>query len=68
MAGDIDMRAHTGLIHLAVDPAAPFFIDAESDLGAVRSDLPPRSGGASNGTGPKVRLRTHTGAIRLTRA
>ena len=68
VAGDIDMRAHTGLIHLAVDPAAPFFIDAESDLGAVRSELPPRSGGASNGTGPKVRLRTHTGAIRLSRA
>ena len=69
VAGDIDMRAHTGLIHLAVDPASPFFVDAESDLGAVRSDLPPRSGGgAQNGAGPKVRLRTHTGAIRLSRA
>lgn len=69
VAGDIDMTAHTGLIHLAVDPATPFFIDAESDLGAVRSDLPPRTGAAAtNGTGPKVRLRTHTGAIRLTRA
>jgi hypothetical protein len=58
------------MIHLAVDPGFPFFIDAESDLGAVRSDLPPRrgGGGSPNGAGPKVRLRTHTGAIRLTRA
>jgi hypothetical protein len=65
---DIDMQAQTGLIHLAVDPAQPFFIDAESQIGSVRSDLPPRRGGASsNGSGPKVRLRTHTGAIRITR-
>lgn len=68
VVADMEMRAHTGLIHLAVDPAAPFFIEAESDLGAVRSDLEPRSGGASNGTGPRVKLRTHTGAIRITRA
>lgn len=70
VVADMDMAAHTGLIQLAVDPACPFFIDAESDLGVVRSDLPPRRGGAApaNGTGPKVRLRTHTGAIRLTRA
>jgi len=66
---DADGRLHLGLIHLAVDPDYPFFVDAESDIGAVRSDLPPRrAGGAPNGTGPKVRLRTHTGAIRLTRA
>jgi Putative adhesin len=66
--GDIDMKTQTGLIHLAVDPERPFFIDAESQIGAVKSDLPPRRGGGSaNGAGPKVRLRTHTGAIRLTR-
>jgi hypothetical protein len=66
--GDFDVKAHTGAILLAVDPAQPFFIDAESSLGVVRSELPPRrGGGASDGAGPKVRLRTHTGAIRLTR-
>ena len=66
--GDIDMKTQTGLIQLAVDPERPFFIDAESHIGSVRSDLPPRRGGGSaNGSGPKVRLRTHTGAIRLTR-
>lgn len=70
VVADMDMKAHTGLIHLSVDPAFPFFVDAESDLGAVRSDLPSRrgAGGSANGAGPKVRLRTHTGAIRLTRA
>lgn len=67
--GDFDMKAHTGLIHLAVDPDKPFYIDAESHLGSVRSDLPPRRGGSTpNGAGPKVRLRTNTGAIKLTRA
>jgi len=70
IAADMDMVAHTGLIQLAVDPAFPFFLDAESDVGVVRSDLPPRRGAAApaDGTGPKVRLRTHTGMIRLTRA
>jgi hypothetical protein len=66
--GDVEMKAHTGLIHLSVDPAYPFFIDAESDLGTVRSDLPPRRNGSGPAPGgPKVRLRTHTGAIRLSR-
>lgn len=67
--GDFDIKSQTGLIHLAVDPDKPFYIDAESALGTVRSDLPPRRGGGGpNGTGPKVRLRTHTGMIKLTRA
>ncbi len=66
--GDFDMTAQTGFIHLAVDPEQSFFIDAESDLGSVRSELPPRSSGSSNGVGPKVRLRTRTGAIKISRA
>ena len=69
VAGDIDIRAHTGSIHLSVDAAHPFFIDAESQIGSVHSDLPPRRNGASapSPDGPKVRLRTHTGSIRLSR-
>jgi DUF4097 and DUF4098 domain-containing protein YvlB len=67
--GDYDVRAHTGMIHLAVDPDYPFYIDAESEIGSVRSDLPPRRGaGPASGDGPKVRLRTRTGSIRITRA
>lgn len=72
VVADVDLRAHTGLIQMAVDPQYPFFIDAESDIGTVHSDLPPRRGGPPvnrDGTpAPKVRLRTHTGTIRLTRA
>lgn len=66
---DIDIKAHTGGIHLSVDPAHPFFIDAESQIGTVRSDLAPRRNGAAGPApdGPKVRLRTHTGSIRLSR-
>jgi DUF4097 and DUF4098 domain-containing protein YvlB len=65
---DVEMEALAGSITLAVDPAFPFFVDAESHGGSVRSDLPPRGNGAgpSDG-GPKVRLRTRAGSIRLTR-
>jgi DUF4097 and DUF4098 domain-containing protein YvlB len=77
--GDFDMKAHTGLIHLTVDADRPFYIDAESQVGTVRSDLAPRrtpgpsrprpdaAPAAAEGAAPKVRLRTHTGAIRLSR-
>jgi hypothetical protein len=73
--GDVSLSAQTGSVHMAVDPALPFFLDAESEVGAVRSDLAPRraasapgegEGGASNHA-HKVRLRTHTGSIRITR-
>jgi DUF4097 and DUF4098 domain-containing protein YvlB len=67
--GDMDIEAHAGSITFAVDPAALFFIDAVSDVGSVRSDLPPRrKGGAPPEGGPKVRLRTRAGSIRITRA
>jgi DUF4097 and DUF4098 domain-containing protein YvlB len=68
--GDMSLSTHTGTIQLAVDPAQPFFLDAESEIGTVRSELPPRRGGAAAGPpkrGPKVRLRAHTGSIRITR-
>jgi|CXWL01.1.fsa_nt_gi DUF4097 and DUF4098 domain-containing protein YvlB len=67
--GEVVISAHTGGITLAVDPAQPFFLDAESDTGAVRSELPPRRGdsAALPANGHKVRLRTHTGSIRITR-
>jgi len=67
--GDFDIEVGTGPITLAVDPDVPFFVDAESRVGPVTSDLPPRRGGAGPPAGgPKVRLRAITGPIRLTRA
>jgi DUF4097 and DUF4098 domain-containing protein YvlB len=67
--GDVALSAQTGTVTMAVDPQQGFYLDAESDTGTVRSDLPPRRGGAAAPAegGPKVRLRTHTGSIRLTR-
>jgi hypothetical protein len=65
---DIDLEVHTGPIHLAADPSTRFFVDAESHLGDVRSDLPPRRASSpGEGAGPRVRLRAHVGSIRLTR-
>jgi DUF4097 and DUF4098 domain-containing protein YvlB len=65
---DMDIEAHAGSITLAVDPDFPFFIDAESSVGSVRSDLPPRRNGSGPAAGgPRVRLRSHAGSIRLTR-
>jgi len=66
--GDSDMEALAGSIHLSVDPDFPFYVDAESHGGSVRSDLPPRRGGGDGvEQAPKVRLRTKAGSIRLSR-
>jgi hypothetical protein len=65
---DVDIEVQAGSILLEVDPDRPFFIDAASRAGSVRSDLPPRrGGGAPTAGGPKVRLRTQAGSIRLNR-
>jgi hypothetical protein len=66
---DADVEAQAGSIVFAVDTQFPFFIDAESHVGSVRSDLPPRrNGGGPAPDGPRVKLRTKAGSIRLTRA
>jgi hypothetical protein len=66
---DADVEAHAGSITFAVDPEFPFFVDAVSHVGSVRSDLPPRRNGAAPASGgPRVRLRTRAGSIRLTKA
>jgi len=67
--GDVDIEVKAGPITLAVDTAQPFFIDAEARIGVVSSDLPPRRAGDAPATGgPRVRLRTQTGAIHIKRA
>lgn len=69
VSGDLSLSAHTGSITLAVDPAQGFFLDAESETGSVKSELPPKRGASAPSEGPayKVRLRAHTGSIRITR-
>ena len=58
VTGDMEIEARAGSIVFAVDPSSLFFIDASSDVGSVRSELPPRSGSAKPPEGgPKVRLR-----------
>jgi hypothetical protein len=65
---DVEIEANAGSITFAVDPAFPFFVEAESSVGSVSSDLPPRRERPGTGEGgPKVRLRTRAGSIRLTR-
>jgi DUF4097 and DUF4098 domain-containing protein YvlB len=63
-AFEIDVRS--GLVRLAVDAERPFFLDAQSDHGAVRSDLPlRRGGGAPSADGPTLRVRTRSGMIHI---
>jgi DUF4097 and DUF4098 domain-containing protein YvlB len=65
---DMEIEAHAGSVTLAIDPDYPFFLDAESHHGSVRSDLPPRRNGAApTEGGPKVKLRSRAGSIRLTK-
>ena len=66
--GNIDIEVSTGPIVFAADPDTPFFIDAETRVGPITSDLPKRATGGTPNAGPKVRLRTNTGPIHLTRA
>lgn len=67
VVADVDIEAHAGSITFAVDPAYPFFLDAEASVGSVKSDLEPRRGGGPPASGgPKVRLRSHAGSIRVT--
>jgi DUF4097 and DUF4098 domain-containing protein YvlB len=66
--GDFNIEVGTGPINLEVDAERPFFIDAESSLGPVTSSLPPRRGSsAPSEGGPKVRLRTRTGPITISK-
>ncbi|HEY8173669.1 MAG TPA: DUF4097 family beta strand repeat-containing protein [Dehalococcoidia bacterium] len=65
---DVEIEANAGSITFAADPDFPFFVEAESSVGSVRSDLRPRRNGVvPPAGGPRVRLRTRAGSIRLTK-
>jgi DUF4097 and DUF4098 domain-containing protein YvlB len=65
--GDIEVQTVSGAIRLEIDPAHPFYLDAESVSGSIRSDISPQREGAAAASGPRVRLRTVSGAIRIRR-
>ena len=66
--GNLDIATTSGGIQLDVDPERPFFIDAETVSGSLRSDLTPRRHGPPPAAdAAKVRLRTVSGAIRIGR-
>ncbi|MDA0365127.1 MAG: DUF4097 family beta strand repeat-containing protein [Chloroflexi bacterium] len=65
----IAIEAQTGSVRLFVPPGARFYLDAESRLGSVRSDLPIGDGrapeaDASTGA-PTVRVRSLSGSVRI---
>ncbi|MGH2601235.1 MAG: DUF4097 family beta strand repeat-containing protein, partial [Dehalococcoidia bacterium] len=66
VGGNVDLSSTSGMVHFDVDPANPFFLDAETVSGSIRSDLPPRRGEGPPPEGaPTVKLRTVSGAIRI---
>jgi hypothetical protein len=65
VAHPVDIAVGTGAIQLGVTPDSSFFLDAKSDLGAVRSDLDVDATREADDYAPTVRLRTNQGAIRV---
>lgn len=65
--GDLEAQSTSGAIRLEVDPDSPFFVEAESVSGSVRSEIPPRREGPPAASAPRVRLRTVSGSIKLSR-
>ena len=63
--GDMDIETVSGGIDLDVDPRRPFYLDAETRSGSVRSNLVPRRGGPPPEGAPTVRLRSVSGSIRI---
>lgn len=64
----LSIEAKTGLIRLAVERGAGFYIDAETRHGSVRSELPVDHLEQPRPDAPVVRLRAQTGAIRIVAA
>jgi len=67
--GPFDLELMSGSAILAVDRESRFYLDAETMSGSVRSDLPLHRGSAGGpsrgGAGPRVRVRTRSGSIRI---
>lgn len=66
--GELDIQSTAGGVRLEVDIDRPFFLDAESTSGSIRSDITPRRDAAPPpDDAPRARVRTTSGSIRLSR-
>ncbi|MEX2228149.1 MAG: DUF4097 family beta strand repeat-containing protein [Dehalococcoidia bacterium] len=61
----ISIDVKTGSVRLAVPADSRFYLDAESRVGSVRSDLPVGERERSTADAPTVRVRTETGSVRV---
>lgn len=65
---DVEIETGSGGICLEVDPAFPFYIDAQTASGSIHSDLSPWDHApVASERGPSVRLRARRGSIRILR-
>ncbi len=64
----LSIEAQTGLIRLAVERGAGFYVDAETKHGSVRSELPVDHLDQPGQDAPVVRLRAQSGSIRIVAA
>ncbi len=64
----VDIEVHSGLVKLAVTRDSQFFMDAETHVGSIRSELPVDYLDEPPAEAPVVRVRTHAGAVRIVTA
>jgi len=64
----VDIEVHSGLVKLAVTRDSRFFMDAETHVGSIRSELPVDYLERPPEDAPVVRVRTHAGAVRIVTA
>lgn len=65
VSAPVDLESRAGGLRLAVTPDSAFWVDAEARAGSVRSELPVDYLRMPDATAPTVKLRAHTGAIRI---
>lgn len=62
---EVEISVRAGAIQLGVTPDSSFFLDAESGLGSVESELDVDGTQEPEADAPTVRLRTGVGSIRI---
>jgi hypothetical protein len=68
IAQPMDIDVYSGAVRLAVTRDSAFYMDAETHVGSIRSELPVDYLSRPPEDAPTVRVRTHAGAIRIVTA